>query len=351
MIYLVGWMGCLLTLLISSLTRYHGHFFVFVLLLFFLGVAFLRGAVGTDTANYERMLTDFIDSYYAWNGREPGFVALGWLLATLSPTVEVGVRLISLIFFALLAFFVSRADKNELFLLLAYILPTFAYQYSMNALRIGLASAFILLMIQEIRLRSGKAAIKYGVIAALFHYTILLSVVMIFLSQQPWGRLSTVLKNIALLSLFSIGLISVDFYVADKVQIYTSGDYSKPSALSGLSILVPNTIILIGILFSHFPKSEKIKLLFLFIFIFASGMIITQFTYAGLRILNLGGFIIPLCMLASYSRLGLRFDRRFRFSLLMAGLLSSIGVYRGFVNGYGEGASPFLPYETFFDLF
>lgn len=351
MIYLVGWMGCLLALMIPGFVRYRGHFFVFILLFFFLGVAFLRGAVGTDTANYERMLTDFVDTYYTWTGREPGFVALGWLLAALAPTVEVGVRLISLVFFALITFFVVRADKNELFLLLAYILPIFAYQYSMNALRIGLASAFILLMVQEIRLRGGKAAIKYGAIAALFHYTILLSVVILFLSQQPWGRLSTVLKNIALLLLLSFGLISVDFYVADKIEVYTSGDYSKPSALSGLSILVPNIIILIGVLFSFFPKKEKFKLFFLFLLVFGSGMIITQFTYAGLRILNLGGFIIPLCILASYSRLGLKFGHGFKFSLLMAGVLGAAGVYRGFLISYGEGTTPFLPYETLFDLF
>lgn len=350
MVYLLGWAGCLLVLMISSLTRYRGHFFVFILLFFFLGVAFLRGAVGTDTANYERMLTDFIDVYYAWTGREPGFVALGWLLATLAPTIEIGVRLISVVFFALIAFFVVRSDKNEFFLLLAYILPTFAYQYSMNALRIGLASAFILLMVQEIRLKGMKAAFKFGIFAALFHYTILLSIVILLLSQQPWGRLSTVLKNIVLLTLLSLGLLSVDFYVADKIEIYASGDYSKPSALSGLSILVPNIVILIGILLSYFPQTEKIKLFLLFLLIFGLGMIITQFTYAGLRILNLGGFIMPLCVLASYSRLGLKFDFKFKFLLLVAGLLSAIGVYRGFLIGHGEGPTPFLPYKTLFNL-
>jgi len=351
MIYLFGWAGCLLVLMISGFTHYRGRFFVFMLLFFFLGVAFLRGAVGTDTANYERMFTDFIDIHYIWTGREPGFVALGWSLATLAPTIETGVRLISVVFFALIALFVARADKNELFLLLAYILPTFAYQYSMNALRIGLASAFILLMIQEMRLRGAKAAIKFGVVAALFHYTILLSIVILFLSQQAWGRLSTVVKNIVLLALLSFGLLSVDFYVADKFEVYTSGDYSKPSVLSGLSILVPNMIILIGILFSFFPRTEKFKLFFLFLLIFGSGMIITQFTYAGLRILNLGGFIMPLCILASYSKLGLKFDHKFKFSLLMAGLLSAIGIYRGFLIGYDEGPTPFLPYTTSFDLF
>lgn len=351
MIYLFGWAGCLLVLMISGLTHYRGRFFVFILLLFFLGVAFLRGAVGTDTANYERMFADFIDIYYIWTGREPGFVALGWLLATLAPTIEAGVRLISVVFFALIALFVARADKNELFLLLAYIFPAFAYQYSMNALRIGLASAFILLMVQEVRLKDAQAAIKFGVAAALFHYTVLLSIVILFLSQQAWGQLSTVVKNIVLLVLLSFGLLSVDFYVADKLEVYTSGDYSKPSALSGLSILIPNIIILVGILFSFFPRAEKFKLFFLFLLVFGSGMIITQFTYAGLRILNLGGFVMPLCVLASYSRLGLKFGRKFKFSLLAAGLLSAIGVYRGFLIGYGEGPSPFLPYTASFSLF
>ncbi len=349
MIYFVGWAAVYFSLAIQTITKYYGRFFLSCLLVFFAAVAFLRGSIGTDTANYEQMLSAFIDNY-VWGGREPGFVVLGWLLAMLAPTVEIAVRAIALVFFALLALFVFRADRNERFLLLAYLLPAYVYHYSMNALRIGLASAVLLLAVQLFRKNGNMSAIRMGLAALLFHYSAAFSVLYIVISQYSWLRISSIFKLLALLSAVAGMFLAVDSYFWDKLSLYSS--FQAPGPLSGLSKIAPVMMISVGIVLSRLPSNEKSKLILIGFVFTAAGWAITQYSYAGLRLLDLISFLLPLSILASYSRLQLKFDRPLKLSIVAAGMLSAAGVCRGFLLWYGEGKCSWMPYEVHdFDLF
>ena len=134
-----------------------------------------------------------------------------------------------------------------------------------------------------------------------------------------------------------------DFYFLDKLDGYK--EMQTPGALSGISKIVPLVLILIGLMMGTLPTALKFKLFMLSITVILAAWLLTQHTYARLRFLDLLSFSVPLSILATYSRLKLNFDIPIKIGMLVAGLISAIGVYRGFILNYAVGKSPFMPYE------
>lgn len=136
MIYLAGWAGMFFSSFFVS--RKLGRRLVYVLLLFLMFVSFFRGMVGTDTANYISIFKNIaIQEPVGFS--EIGFIYLSKVLLTLTPDPELAVKSVSVVFYLLLGLFFYRSDENESFLFVSYLLPVFAYSYSMNGLRIGVA--------------------------------------------------------------------------------------------------------------------------------------------------------------------------------------------------------------------
>lgn len=150
MVYFIGWGLMYLALLASEISGHRSRIPLVVVITAAAIMAVLRGSVGTDTSTYEWML-DSVTLGDLSHGVEPSFVLLGWFFKLATDSSTGAVRLLSLVFFVLLFVFVMRANKNERFYLLACFLPAFVYQYSMNALRLGLASICLLLAFQWIR--------------------------------------------------------------------------------------------------------------------------------------------------------------------------------------------------------
>lgn len=348
MIYLLGWSTLYFTWLLQGFSGYRGRFFL-LLSLFILGsIAFFRGDVGTDTRNYELMFIQFSEGYQ-WDGRELGFVVLARLLSAITPSIEIAVRAVSLVLFVWLAWFVHRSDRNERTMLLLYFLPVFVYQYGMNALRAGLAFALILLMTQALRRASGKKAMILGATSVFFHYSALVPLAYLYLTHRAWMKLST----LAWASMFMVAagavFVLAQGYFLDKMSAYTN--MYSPSLLSGVSIVVPLCLILIGMLFGRLPVSEKSKLFVLGVSSLSASWLLARLSYAGLRILDLLAYAVPLSILMAYSRHRLPIERVLSGALLLAGLLSAIAAYYRFTSEYTIGSSPWLPYQTWLNGF
>lgn len=343
MVYILGWASIYYALVLQRLSMYKGRIFVLLPLFVFAMIAFFRGSVGTDTPNYEQMLFGFLNNY-EWNGQEPGFVALGLLLAKLSPSVEFAVRLVSVVFFFLIMIFLLRSDKNERYLLLLYLLPVFAYSYSMNALRVGLAFCFILLLVQFLRKKRNVIAVVLGMLAVTFHYSALIPLVFISLAWRKWLNPSSVFwAGFFAFVCGSMFIVSNEYFFG-KLHAYSI--YEPPSNLSGLSILFPSVILLIGVALSSLQKKDKWKLILLASVFYALAMVLTRYSYAGLRILDCLAYAFPLSVLINYSSNALKFDRVFLLSLFVAGSVSITFTYFRFLNEYGNGVAPWLPYIT-----
>ncbi|MBM9538610.1 EpsG family protein [Desulfobulbus alkaliphilus] len=347
MIYLLGWATIYLTIAIQAITKYRGRFFIFCILPLLAAIAFFRANVGTDTLNYERMFFNFVNSY-SWDGREPGFVAVGWFFSQLSPSIEIAVRLLSLVFFSLIAWFTLRSDYNERYLLLAYILPVLSYNYSMNALRISLAFNVILLAVQALRRYGDKQALSIGLASLLFHYSSLVSLVYIGISQRKLSRKSSLIYMILVLSIALVFFFTSDVYFINKFDTYL--DKTSPSVFSGLSIILPLLLVVGGMMKGCLPRSEKMKLSVLALVSISLAWALSQYSYSGLRVLDILSFTIPLSIMASYSRLKLEFDRVLKICVLCGGIVSAIATYHRFLAGYEQGQTPWLPYETWLKL-
>ncbi len=342
MIYLLGWLTLLVTLLLTALSGYKTRFFFGMALLFFMFISVFRGGVGTDTNTYEVVVGRLMEGV-SWTGMEPGFVFMSWVLVVITESPEIAVRLVSVIIFAIMFLHLFRSDRNEKFLMLSYMLPAFVYQYTMNGLRIGIAAMLLLLAVQNIRRFKRVTGLLLAVSALLFHYSSLVSLVFIWASQARWAKASNVLivplACVAVLAIFSI---NGDYFLA---KLLSYQDSESPSALSGLGKIAVLLLLVLGVGLSKLPRLEKAKLMFLgggFTVVFWG---VASVSYAGLRFLDLISFAFPLAILLTYNRCQLDFDRTIKLILVLAGLLAAASSYRNFVFEEGDGPTPFMPYH------
>ena len=342
MIYLIGWGILYLMFFLTGLAGNRTRLFIAISLIVFMVFSVMRGAVGTDTANYELIVEGF-SADYVWGGMEPGFVLLGKALLSVSDSGVIAVRVLSFLIFAMLFLYLGRADKNERFLLIAYILPTFVYQYSMNGLRIGLAAMLLLLATQNVRQLRYKSGMVLAVSALLFHYSSLVSLLFIWASWSRWVKTSNVLVVpfvvCALLFLLSL---NGDYFLA---KLLSYQDSESPNPLSGLSKVAVLLLFVAALFFSKLPNAEKTKLIVLGAGFTISFWLVSAVSYAGLRFLDLISFAFPVAILLTYSRFALNFDATMKLAFIVAGILSAASGYRNFVAEEGVGPSPFMPYH------
>lgn len=339
MIYLAGWGVLYFALMISFFSGYRGRIFGILAIFFIASIAVFRGSTGTDTANYELIISG-LSSEAILGGLEPGFVLVSLSLVDVFGSAEVALRGLSLLFFVLVALYYFKADINESFVLMVYLAPAYFYTYSMNGVRIGLASAFLLLAIQEFRkghvLRSSATVLA----AVSFHYTILFSI---------GYFLSTLFNRIKARYVVFFGVMVLFFfyfsseYVLLKLAVYS--DLKPPSPLSGLSKVVVIFIFVCAVLFSGLPSAVRFRVFFPAVFFSVLAIAVTTISYAGLRLLDLVAFILPITILMSHTSAGLSFNWKVKFLIFLAGFVSAAAVYRGFLIEAGQGDSPFLPYK------
>lgn len=340
MVYLVGWLGMFLVSLLVN--NKFGKVFGFVLLTYLSVIATCRGLVGTDTVSYISLFEN-LGQGASVGFSEVGFIYLSKLLLSVAPSATVAVNLVSLVFYFLISVFYYRANKNESFLLFSYLLPVFAYSYSMNALRIGLAFAVFILVLQSIR-RCGFSAKRIVLFFTpmLFHFSAIVYPTVFFLHLKKWLSVRFMFTLVVLLSFVLLVFYLNSSYFLHKFANYE--DFTRPHPLSGLRIVIPLFLILLGVSLCRLSIREKIKIIFISSSLIIFGLLLVQFSYAGLRVLDLFSAAIPLSVLYFYNKQNLGFDKNLKLFMLLAGVLSAIGIYRGFLLEAENGGSPFLPY-------
>jgi len=347
MVYLLGWALIYGVVAVQLATRYRGLALILGILPYFAALAFLRGDVGTDTFTYELMFREFDGRNYEWNGIEPGFIALAATLMAIIPDADLAVRACALVFFSLLALVIIRGDENERFFCIAYFLPITAYSYSMNVLRVGFAALILVLATQEIRKGSLKRLFLAGLPSVLFHYTSLFGLSYLMISQRPWLKFSSVVSMLLLL-LLSIAV----FFVAEVYLLGKIGDYAPQAGerystiLTSIFVVCRVSLVFVVLLFTKLPAAEKFRLIVLVELFLVTAGLLSQYSYAGLRVFALISFLGPLSILASYSRLGLNFEGKLKIAFIASSLIGAAGTYYGFLNAAGRQITPFLPYET-----
>lgn len=352
MVYLLGWLLNYYAFLLWKIRlRYR---LIFLIPISFIGTVIFIRYSGTDTYPiYEVAFRALIDNETDTiiEGWEPGFVLLAKVLLALTGSEIWAVRGIGVFFILCLMIFVVRADKTELKYLALYFVPIFVYQYGMNAIRSGLALTVLLLGWQALRRRKWVSFILLSLMAFTFHYSVALIIALLVITEIELRNKRAIygVGIFVLLIGFAIGFRYG--YFEAKLDLYRA--YESPSSISGVSR--SGLIALLGAFFLFSPLPVKRKM-----WIFGWLMVLTLFfqvlsfySYAGLRFVDLILFISPLALIREFDRNGREPARVFWVGLGVVGLFGAATVYRNFLSDFDGQMTgtltPFLPYRTVFD--
>lgn len=305
-------------------------------------LACLRGNTGTDTEYYQNMFAGVQLGNIEWSV-EGGFALLGQLLMASGLTPELAVRGVSALFFALLGIYLARATVYEKWTLLTFILPVFAYQYSMNGLRIGLASAVLLLCAQAIRRSTSSARFAWLIVPVIVHISTLLSGLYLLAARLAQTAKGAVAMSLLAVSAFLVVWLSAGNYLLDKQAVYEA--MVSPGDLSGLSRMVVIAVLLLGVWTSSLSKVDKTLIVTPAVLLAIAAWMIARSSFAGLRFLDLLSFVVPVATCVALGGSAYLADRKFALAVLAAGLLGTLAVARNFSSEAGEGESPFVPYQ------
>ncbi len=350
MIYLGGFIWVYWCLLLTWLTGWQSRVFAVLAVLGMGGIAVLRGDVGTDTATYESIVSNIRHmSWYGYTwyevkfGMEPGFVTLAGVLTMVTESDQIAVRLLALIFTGALLLFVQRADRDELFLLMAFILPAFFYMYTMNGLRIGIASLFLLFSVQIIRRQKELESTVTAFLSLLFHYSTLIANFILWAARRRWLNLSSLLFWVLMVTCIIAAILMIREYFLHKMELFS--DLESPSSISGLPNVLVMAVLLIALNFSNLPLRERLKLMIIGGVMALAFFGLARYSRAGLRLLNVLAFVFPLAILSAYGQNRLPMDNAVRGGVFAGGLLSATAFYLRILFDPGGGLTPWLPYE------
>ncbi|WHZ12927.1 MAG: hypothetical protein OJF60_003368 [Burkholderiaceae bacterium] len=343
MVYIYGLLSIYLSYIFTRQIKYNGKLFLALGILCISGIAIFRGNVGTDTISYEEMASAIRFGYESF-GLEPGFLGLIELTQKFINNETYVIRIIALTFCLTLFVYLLNANRNEIFYLFVFYIPCFFYQNSMNVLRIGLASNFLLLSIQHYRKANFKIFSLLVLLAVIFHYSTILVVFYCWALIKDNSRKQMAYVTVFVLLFFVILFYLNPMYLLQKVDLYS--DYKSPSSLSGMGRLLSIIVLIVGVYSSNLPIANRNKISFWAIVVCTGCYLGTFFTYAALRFLDLSFFAFSISTLLTYNRLNLNLNRNIKYAFFISGLVSFAASYHGWVAAFNSSESPFLPYRS-----
>jgi len=318
---------------------------LFYIVLFILGViSIVRGSVGVDTPHYE-FIVSTIRNGGPLSITEPGFSVIIFFLVPIFDSDSFIVRIIALLFYVLVTVYFSRADKNEKYFLISYFIPTFYFVYSMNSIRIGLASIIFMLCAQHANKLKGPWKLWIPFVSFFFHYTMLFAGIYRWATMVRW-RTKEVSAAVFILSGFAlIVFFNFDYFISKWMA---TKDIPSPSLYSGMSKAFIISVLLIGLALSKMPKQEKISLIVISSALTILFIYFTRITYGGLRALELVTFVLPIIIMNIYESYNLQFCRPLRICFFFAGLFAFSSFIRNIYLDGSLGDAPFVPYRLIF---
>ncbi|MEN2981532.1 MAG: EpsG family protein [Thermus sp.] len=322
-------------------------------------LAFFRYS-GTDTyALYEQI---------AWNsfsqgvstGLEPGFDLLVRALMALTGSEVLTVRLLALLFTGLLALFLWRADPTEGRFLFLFFVPVFFYQYSMNAVRAGLALALVLLAWQSLRRGKWGSALGLSGLALTFHYSAFVVLLPLGLVEGLRLRKPVALGIATTFLLVAVLLFLLEReYFLNKLLLYFSQIQGvqatgEGQGLPGGSRTLMVGMLLLGLLGSPVSWGKKLAGGGLLLLLAGGSQAVALVSVAGTRLLELSALVAPLVIIRFHDLDAKRVQRGFILLMALTGLLGGAFFFRQQLRDWGGRftgtPTPFFPYQTVFQF-
>lgn len=355
MIYVAEWLLSIIVAASAFRSSRAANRYITVGFLFLLGLTIVIRNSGNDTSGVYEPIANVLlwrgslTGYLA--GMEPGFTFLLMILSKIAASPVGGVRLLGLVFVAILLVFIWRADRTEALFFFSYYIPSFFFQHGMNTIRFGMAAAFLLLAWQRLRRNRKFSFLVISTLSVFFHYSSLVCILLIVLLEWRLGLKSAFLAAVFVVIIGYIAYIQSEYFL-EKYVLY--GYMKGFSRYSGLSRAFLVSLFLFPFCFSKIPKIQKFPTVLILCSSLVCFQIMAAYSYAGIRLVEIVSFAAPLLIIRAYDRSGLSIDNGFKYALLLSGMIASAFLYRNFwmdMNGRLTGTqTPFLPYRTLWGL-
>lgn len=299
-------------------------FLFFLLPVFFLVI--FRGNIGVDTEVYESII-----DYYILTGEcrvEPLFCFISEPIYSLVNRSDFTLRVITAIF-CILFYFAFSKTKNDIVVASLFIFPVFFYDMSTNGIRYGLAFILFKLLFDGLT--------KKSILTLPIYISIQSSSLLLFiLSFIDKINLKKVLLFIViLLPIFYIFIGGT--YLSQRVEAYSGN--ASPNFYSGILNFLLGFLIISTL---RYFKKISLKEFLIYFTILLSFQILSYFTYAGLRLVQLMLFYFAIRSIPLINISNLKSNIIICFILFITGFIYFLNLLRVM------SVEHYLPYQFIF---
>lgn len=338
------YVGSILIFVILSTVGAYTRFSRFFLLLGFFPmaiVALFRGNVGIDTAVYIQEIQKIVSVGEYTHTFEPFFEALILLLSFIFESPRAILATLGL--FTTLFLMCGKINKYQSpFIFCAFLIPAYYFDMVMNGVRYGLSFSIVYFALTYLRDRRDLKFVIWVLVAGLVQSSGgLLGVILYVIYSRRWNVLMvcSALFLLVFLMSYKYFLAKLESYSA----LYTTSLFSGASTLVVTSAALAIWMLDPGTRKNTFPGC--LILLGLSVLMFG----LAQYSYAGLRFLQLINFAVILFFIVSMSAGRVHLSRITKISLIGVAILGFAFKMKNFADSAGEGASPFVPYMFFWE--
>lgn len=315
-------------------------------------IATLRGDVGVDTYSYLVNIDNIISNDINWFVFEPGFISLMLLFDSLGLESRGILIVISLLITLILFCAFFKLEKGKPYILFFLVIPVFYFDMTMNGLRYGLSFSLVALgcsylNINQYQYHKNKVFFFFILLATSIQFTGLLLGLLVYYVINGRVKIGLYISLFIVFLILVLDYFSVGF-ISDKFNAYSN--IQSPTAGSGLTTAFISLLtIFILMYFERGLKRRRTVILYLTVLSIIS-FIISQVSYAGLRLQSLVLFLTFLIYAMNSDELQLR-KGSYLFMLSIIGVLGFLFKLKNFIDGENVGATPFIPYMFIWELY
>jgi hypothetical protein len=304
-------------------------------------LAILRGSVGMDTASYIQAINQLLEAGGLIGNFEPLFELLVLGIAVFTDDAALILAVIGSIITVLFVWAGLRHNANP-YLFCLLIVPVYYFDMVMNGVRYGLA--FSLIYLASSYLVQGRSGVYFALVllASMFQASsMMLGLLLYVLYVRRWRWL---IYAGALAAAFVAVLYN---YLIAKLQSYS--DIQTTSGFSGLSVVLVSWMLLA--IWALDAKARRHSALVILILggLSVAMIGVAQFSYAGIRLQQLVGFLIILCLIVHTQRYQIHLSPISKVAITSVALISFVFRMKNFADTANIGSSPFVPYMFFWE--
>lgn len=299
----------------------------------------LRGYIGVDTPMYVQSIEKIQNSGVYAGIFEPGFEYLVLGVSTIVSDPLVVTKVIAIITTVLLLCSNWSPIINAHVVVLG-VIPYFYLDMTMNGLRYGMAFAISLFSLSSFLRRRNARFFVWSLLAVSMQVSALyISGLLQVLFRYNWKSVFLLLIVAALLGTFG------ESYLLSKATANAELFIASPTA--GLAPLLMSVVCLLGCWGDVKIRREHRLKIIIVLFLTIGAYILTQITYAGLRLQQLNLFGILLFIICICHASGQKKSKSISVSLIIICIVGSVFRLNNFNSEAGSDVSSFAPYRFY----